>query len=412
VRVEALWHISTRPAPGPRSAGRLQRNDNLMAVAFRPNSTAGTRGFILPLTLWIIAAIGLVVVAVNAWVSQAVDNARVLRERADMDLAVADVQNELVFTLGSRPMTYRGIEVGRLIEQIDRTDATALMTADYRTDRYVRMDGRPYRLESKPDYVIRLYDGRGLINLNAVNADYLRRMLGLFEIAEAERNSLVDALEDYTDRDDLTRISGAEAQDYVRLGRRPPANAWLMTPLEAQHVLGWDQIPALWKRDRDAPLLSTCTVTGFNPNTAPREALLSNFSGLLEEDIQAILARREERPFRNIREFAAAANTLIRDEPFYYTFAPGACVIVELLHLTSGERVRFSLTVDTISAKTRPWRIDYAFPIPADPESPDRKSPPEEVFPAPDTLDAAQRADGESGGPGPPGALDREPGDD
>jgi|GEM_PF-2774470 len=369
-------------------------------------------GFILALTLWIIAAVGLVVVAVNQWVSATVDNARVLSEQAEMELAAADIQNELIFAMGTRPMTYRGMEVGRLLEEIDRTDATALMTADYQSSRYIRMDGRPYQVESKPGYVIRIYDGRGLVNLNAVSAPYLRRLLGLFEIPEPDQNSLIDSLEDYTDRDDLTRISGAEEREYARLGRKAPANAWLMTPLEAQYVLGWDQYPALWQREMDTPLLSTCTVSGFNPNTASREALLSNFSGLMEDDIQAVLERRAVRPFRNMREFASTANTLLRDEPFFYTFAPGACVVVEVLRVDTQARERFSLTIDNFSAKTKPWRIDYAFSLPTKNQTADREPFPEEVFPAPDTLDALERDGLNVDAAGAPASMGLEPTDD
>lgn len=366
------------------------------------------QGFILPLTLWVIAAIGLAVVAVNEWVSQAIDNANVLKRRADSELALANIQNELVFAIGTRPMTYRGMEVGRPTEEIDRTDAMALMTADFQSDRYIRLDGTPYRMESDEDFTVQLFDGRGLINMNSVSANYLRRLLAYFDLPEPVQNSMINSLEDYTDRDDLTRISGAEERDYLRLGRRAPANTWLSTPMEAQFVMGWDQVPALWQRDLDEPLLTTCRVTGFNPNTASREALISSFPNLLEESIQAILEQRAERPFRNIREFAAAANVAIRDEPFFYTFGPGACIIVEVTHRDSGERSRFSLTIDNFSAKTKPWRIDYALPISSKPPTADREPDTEKVFPAPDTMDADQQPDPEGLGQGAPRPVGRQ----
>jgi general secretion pathway protein K len=370
-----------------------------------PSATGDQRGFILPLTLWIIAAIGLVIVAVNQWVSQAVDNARVLSEQSQMSLAVADIQNELIYAMGTRPLTYRGLEVGKLINEIDRSDATALMTADYQTSRFIHMDGRPYSVESWPQYTLQIFDGRGLVNLNAVSAPIVRRLLGLFEVPEPDQNSLVDALEDYTDRDDLTRISGAERREYERLGRREPANAWLMTPMEAQYVLGWDKLPQLWQRELQSPLLTTCAANGFNPNSASREAILATLPGLLEENIQAVLDRREERPFRNMRELAATANSLMRDEPFFYIFAPGQCIIVEITRKDTGDRERFSLTIDNFNAKTKPWRIDYAFPIPAKTEPLDRKLLAEEVFPTPDTLDAFDRPGSEASSTGTSNAL-------
>jgi hypothetical protein len=369
-------------------------------------------GFVLPLTLWVVAAIGLAVVAVNEWVSRAVGNAQILYDRVQAETEAANIQNELIFAIGTQPMTYRGLEVGRLREKVDRTDPSALMAADYQTTRYIRMDGREYAVESSPDYIIQIYDGRGLINLNATSTPYLRRLLGLFEVSEAERNGLVDALEDYVDRDDLTRISGAEVKEYTSRERLPPTNAWLMTPLEAQYVLGWDKVSRLWERELAAPLLSTCSVTGFNPNTASREAILGYFPGVMETDLAAIMERRERRLFRNVREFAAAAQTVIRDDPFFYTFSPGACVIVELTHRPTGARSRFSLTIDTFSAKTKPWRIDYAFPIPNKSKTAVGETPPKGTFPSPNTLDANQRAEPDDLGAGEETVMDTEPFDD
>jgi hypothetical protein len=363
------------------------------------------RGFILPLTLWIIAAIGLVVVAVNQWVSFAVENAQVLAERGSMALAVVDIQNELIYAMGTRALSYRGLEVGKLVNEIDRMDAMALMTTDYQTTSYIRLDGRPYSVENSPDYMVQIYDGRGLVNLNSVSTPHMRRFLGLFDVPEPDQNSLIDALQDYTDRDDLTRISGAERRDYERLGRREPANGWLMTPFEAQYVLGWDQLSALWQRDLQSPVLTTCATNGFNPNTAPREAILATLPGLLEENVQAILERRDERPFRNMREIAATSNGLTRDDPFFYIFTPGQCVIVEVTRLATGDRERFSLTIDSLNAKTKPWRIDYAFPIPAKTEPVDRTLLAEEAFPAPDTLDALDQPGAETTSTGASSAL-------
>jgi hypothetical protein len=371
-------------------------NDDVKRATRRSACSArdnGAKGFVLVLTIWIVAAIGLVVVAVNVWVSQSVNNAGAMQQLIADQIAVTDIRNELIYAFGTRPMSYRGMETGRLLEKVDPTDVNALMTADFRTDRYMRLNGEPYRSESHPNYIIQIFDGRGLVNLNNTSSIYLRRLLALFDVPEAMRNSLIDALEDYTDRDDLTRISGAEAREYQRLGKEPPANAWLVTPLEAQSVLNWDTLAALWSRDADQPLFSACSVPGFNPNTAPREVLLSAFPGLDETGLAEVIKRQQERPFRNIREVSAAGNISIRDDPFFFTFAPGSCLIVEITHQPTGNRTRFSLTIDTFSAKTKPWRVDYAFPIPSRPSESLGKLDPKELFPTPESLVAYEQQD-------------------
>ncbi|MBL8644554.1 MAG: general secretion pathway protein GspK [Rhodospirillaceae bacterium] len=364
------------------------------------------RGFILPLTLWAMAAAGLVVVAVNEWVNRSVENARALRESMEMDLALQDIENEILFAWGTRPVSYRGIEVGRFMDKIDRTDPMSVMTADFRTDQFIRLDGRPYVMESNPDYIVRIYDTRGMVNLNVPTLPSLRRLLGLFQLDESTRNSLVDALQDYTDRDDLTRLAGAEAREYERLGRRPPANSTLMTPMEAQYVLGWDKVPELWQRDLEAPFLTTCTDTGLNPNTASREALLSNFPDMTEDDVAEVLKKREERPFRNARELSAAGNTPLREDPFFFSFAPGRCFIIEVTRRDNAFRTRFSLTIEGFNAKTRPWHIDYVLRSPPRSQAENLEPLEQEVFPAPDTMDANQRRRPEDGDAGPQGFMD------
>jgi hypothetical protein len=185
-----------------------------------------------------------------------------------------------------------------------------------------------------------------------------------------------------------------------------------MNPLEAQYIMGWDNVRQLWRRDEREPLLTTCTTTGFNPNTASRDAILSTFPGIDEPSVQEVLKRRADKPFRNIREFAAAANTIAREEPFFFTFAPGSCIIIDVSQQRAGFRSRFSFTIDSANSKIKPWRIDYAFPISSQPEavlsdsdkpeSDDPKASIEALFPAPDTVDKNQRPDTEASRQGSP----------
>ena len=247
----------------------------------------GPRGFVLPLTLWTIALMGLAVAAINTWVSVAAENARALQLKVDDELAMANFKNELVFDLGTRSMSVRGLETGHDLDPTMATstaneppDLLALMAAPKQTSAYVSLDGRPYVWQSDPDYAIQLYDTRGLLNLNGVQQTVLQRFLGLFDVPETLRNQLPDTLTDWIDADDLTSLAGAEKTDYERLSRHPPSNNNLMTPLEAQSILGWDQVPAMWEADMRAPLFTTCVVSGFNPNTAPETTLLAYIAGM------------------------------------------------------------------------------------------------------------------------------------
>lgn len=350
-------------------------------------------GFILPLTLWMIAIMGLVAAALNVWVGNAVANSRTLARRTQLELAQSNITNEVVYMLGTRPTSYRGLEVGPQITFADNNDFNAVMAGPSDSGRYLKFDARSYVSESNPDIVLTLQDGGGLLNLNIATPTNLRRTLTSFDIPEPEINRLIDTLLDYIDDDDLTRLAGAEKTQYARLGLAPPANGLLLTPFEAQRIIGWDKLDAIWKADMAAPLLTTCRGAGFNPNTAPAAALVANVRGLTRDKADQAVEARTKRPFRNIREFGAAADILITDEPFFYTFVPGTCFIVDLVDKPSGLHTRYSLTLEPTSL-TRPWRVDYATRIPSQYRSALDHLDPEATFPTPESIDLSSGTDG------------------
>ena len=330
---------------------------------------------------------GLGVAAINAWVSTAVENARALKTKTEGELALSNAKNEIVFAMGTRPMTYRGLEVGSDLKRPDASDIMGVMSANYQSSSYVAFDGRPYVLESNPDYAIQLQDGRGLVNLNFITPDLLRRLFALYNVSESLRNQLPDTLGDWIDDDDFTRLSGAEKEDYQRRNRIGPSNAPMLTPMEAQSVLGWDQIPQIWADDQKSPIFTTCSVSGFNPNTAPETALLTYIPGLTPDVAAQIVAKRQQSPFQHAREFMDASNVVVPNEAFFFGVSPGNCVIVDLINRSTNERVRFSLSLKPLS-QNQPWQVDYAQRIPSQYSGALEGVDPGVAFPAPETLDS------------------------
>jgi hypothetical protein len=349
------------------------------------------RGFILALTLWIIALFGLGVAAINTWVSLAIENARVLKQRTDDELALSNAKNEIVFAMGTRPMTYRGLEVGADLERPNVNDMLTMMSATFESSNFVAFDGRPYVLASNPDYAIELQDGRGLANLNFVSVPLLRRLLAYYDVPETLRNQLPDTLADWVDEDDLTRLAGAEKSDYERRNRQPPSNVQLLTPMEAQNILGWDEVPQLWEANLKAPILSTCAVSGFNPNTAPEPVLLAYTPGLTEEVATAVIEQRRTTAFKHARDFMTAANVVVPNEAFFFGVTPGNCVAVDFINRATNQRTRFSLSLLPLS-QNQPWQVDYAFRIPTQYSRTLDGADPRVTFPTPEALDI--RSDG------------------
>lgn len=322
-----------------------------------------SQGFILPVTLWLIAAVGLVAALLAEWVSEGVTNAIALQNKMEADIAFANIRNELLFAIGRRPYTFRGLQVGVFDTPEIGTSLNDYMNADFSSDHMIFMDGRPYIVDSDDRYIVQIYDGRGLVNLNTANRTHLQSLFETIGIDATLGETLADTLLDYRDEDDLERLAGAEKRDYERLGRYRPADAKLITPWEAQRIIGWDRIPQLWINQYREPILSTCKTTGFNPNTAPPLALRTYLDDMSPDNVQALLEYRETLAFRSIRNVGDAAGLIIVEQPFFFSFKPSTCLIVDLIDQQSDEHLRFSLSLVPFS-KSQPWQIDYVLRIP------------------------------------------------
>lgn len=349
-------------------------------------------GFILPLTLWIVAILGLGIAGINAWVSTAVENSRLLQHRAETDLAVANLRNELVYLLATRPLTYRGLEVGQGLKRPDRFDFTSVMSATYDSSEAISFDNRPYVLESNPDFLVQIQDSRGLINLNSITGLYLRRFFSEFHVPGNYRDRLIDTLADWIDDDNLSNQSGAERDTYERLGRLGPTNTPMLTPFEAQGILDWDTIPQIWEADRKTPLFTACAAGAFNPNTAPESVMMAYVIGLTQENLAEVMRRRAEKPFRNQYEFAQVSDVLTPNEAFFFAFLPANCMIVNVTDRSTGERVRFSFSILPYS-RHQPWQVDYAFRIPPQERDELDRANPEITFPSPETVHLREQRD-------------------
>ena len=342
-------------------------------------------GFVLPLTIWVIAAAGLATAVLAEWVSAAVNNAQVLRSKAESEVAFANIRNELVFAFARRPYSYRGLQVGNFENPTTGTLFEDLMNMDVTSDRMIHLDGRPYVVSSNDRFIVKIQDGRGLINLNTINATFLDTLFESLDVPVVDRDTLRDSLLDYRDEDDLSRLSGAERDDYIRQGLYPPSNYHLLTPWEAQRVMGWTQLDELWRAQFDSPLVTTCRSSGFNPNTAPREALVTYLRGVTLDRADVILEYRETAYFRNSRELSSVAGVLLTNQPFFFSFIPGRCLVVDLIERETNERLRFSLTLLPRN-RAQPWQIDYVLRIPQEFGRQSTEVNPGVAFPSPEEI--------------------------
>ncbi|HEU4648241.1 MAG TPA: hypothetical protein VFS33_04215 [Gemmatimonadales bacterium] len=119
------------------------------------------------------------------------------------------------------------------------------------------------------------------LNLNTADAEALRLLLG--------SDSLVDALLDWRDADDVPRPLGAERTWYVAQGRPAPRNGELADLGELMLVRGFDSASVA----RLAPLVTTRGDGRVNLAAAPPE-VLATLPGMTESLARLLLAARAD----------------------------------------------------------------------------------------------------------------------
>lgn len=342
-------------------------------------------GFILPVTLWVIAAIGFAAAVLSEWVSVAITNSIAIQDKANAEIAASDIRNEIIFAVARRPFSGRGLQVGEFLSPSTGSAFQDILNANYESDRLIAFDGRPYVMASNTKYAVQIQDGRGLVNLNFAGAKQIRRFFEALTPDTDDVALLMDTLQDYRDADDLSRLSGAEENDYRRLGLHPPANSQLMSPWEAQRIIGWASKSELWDTQYERPLVTTCRESGFNPNTASREVLSAYIDGVSTDRADLLVNYRETLPFRNSRNVGDAAGVILLNQPFFFSFTPGRCFIVDLIERETNNRVRFSLTLLPLE-RDQPWQIDYVLRIPKRYRKTLDQLDPNVTFPSPEEI--------------------------
>jgi DNA uptake protein ComE-like DNA-binding protein len=292
------------------------------------------QGFVLVVTLWILAIITIGAAYFAERVADSIRLARQSQQVTDALVDTASTRAEILFRLATTRFSIYGLGP-------TPQDAIAL-------------DNRPYRGSGQD--VVRLQDSRGLINVNFIQPEMLRRLLGQMGVAAERRDAMLDSLNDYTDTDDLRRLNGAEAAEYRALGLPLPPNDWLVTPWQLQNIIGWREQAALWKDQRLPEMVTAARVVGFNLNTAPREALAA-LPGSSPEMANSLIKLRALQPFVSVSQLGGLANQAGLDTDSLMFF-PGDNVRLTQESDKIPWALRCQITL-TPFADRAPWRIDY-----------------------------------------------------
>jgi Type II secretion system (T2SS), protein K len=310
---------------------------------------------VLVATIWFVALLALVAVLIASWISRSLEQASALRDRANTRSEIISAVDEVAFMMVSGYYSPRGLEMGNgdvlSQELMPNTLAFALRAGNP----FIALDDRPYR---SGDLVVRLQDDHGLFKLNFPDSYLAPGLLREYGVPYQDRTVLIDRLLDYTERSELFRLNGANADAYRRAGRPPPRGSVLLTPWEAHRVLGWDDYASLWSGPQPLSAIATVRdIAGLNVNTAP-EAVLRALPGVDDRAVQRLLRYRATRLLMEPLDVDLAAGMALPVDPLLFTYFPADSLRLTVI------AAHYPL-VHTIAIRLRPigpipYRIDYA----------------------------------------------------
>lgn len=321
------------------------------------SASSGRReaGFVLAVTLWMLAGIAIAVGALTLWALAELADATGARERTEDSLAMASTRETLLYLLATRDLTRAGVPV----ESLD-DDARALrlinemagMTTDPRGGE-LALDSSPFHGIGESRFAIQ--DETGLFSIAWPVDGGLDLFLDERGVSSRDVPALRDALLDYVDVDDLRRLNGAESREYERAGLPPPPNRRLLLPHEVFAVLGWEEL-----RQADSRVspdeLTTFYLGPANLNTAPA-SLLPYWLPDCPRTCDAFLRRRETEPWRSGQEVEAILGIQLRgDETTDYRTVAGTEYRLTLWGRSGGaQRIHVRLT--PLQAGAGPWSV-------------------------------------------------------
>ncbi|KQW42091.1 MULTISPECIES: type II secretion system protein GspK [unclassified Roseateles] len=300
-------------------------------------------GFVLPVTVAILALIAVGI----AMMAQRSDELRrlVLAIEADRIATrqVAEASADALFLSGA--LYRRGDSMGS-----------------------IKLDGRPYL--SSSGAVVRYTDAGALLGLRRAPRQDIYQLLvalGLADHGQIER--LTDALLDYTDKDDLERLNGAELPDYLPAKLPPPRNGRVLTPAELQRLVGWRDLPQDFL-ERFAANVHTGPVRSVNRYTVVGP-VLSAMTGLDRTVADELVKARVPGTFLNIDALPTLAETSFLAMGRYIT-VPSSEVLVTICPLRVDWCQHLSVSSTGESAFT-PWHVNYSYRQPRRQPLPDPK---------------------------------------
>jgi hypothetical protein len=282
-------------------------------------------GFILPMTLVVIAVLGLAL-----WSAMAVLDSMqrdLLRLTAGLRLETEAQRAEarVAYLMLSEPFGQTGLRIGGM--RISRDEEFGItkpeevgMGEERPVERMLWFDGRPYGVEGGSEagggFVVRIQDEAGLFNLNKLDPEETHRLLLALGHKDETARRLADALADYVDEDEGRRLNGAERPEYAFEDMPPPTNRPLRDVAEIWNVLHWKELLAPRERAVIREIAAaSLNISLSNMNTAGPETLMAWFN-LTRQQADDLIEERMVTPLISLQDIMRVTGATPQSEEF------------------------------------------------------------------------------------------------
>ena len=353
-------------------------------------------GFVLVMTLWVLAILTLAASFFAIWTQKTLELVQTRQADLQGEIDMYNTQATLIYLLTTQRFTIAGVTVSPNIAQEKSPVNLEDLADDSKTleeimDEFVArqrqqkqqqeqqqnnpaaiwgydendtilsdgteiaLDNQPYEGYGKAYFA--LQDEGGLLNLQLEPEIVLNRLLGLFGIENELRAPLIAKLNDYVDLDDLHRLNGAEAYHYEEHHLPPPPNHYLLAPLEIYRVLDWREQESLWDHDQLGQLITITVAAHPNFNTAPALVLQAAYN-LNELAVERLIKIRQSIPFYMINTVTQIAGMPPEVSSFESNFFPASALRLTLWYEGAQYLQQTYLRLTPISSGKKPWQID------------------------------------------------------
>lgn len=283
---------------------------------------------------------------------QAIEIQEQLQARLDQQATLAT----LLYLASTRPMSYAGLRTEPyhqvVVDNLFMAGDPYLPSGDE-----LRLDGRRY--QGLGNVTFRLQDAGSLISVRGDTFPRLKKLLALNEIDRMKQERLIGNLVDYSDRDSLSNLNGAEFRQYITEGMIRPLNRFLVSPMQLVNVLGWNTTLSTEQLHRILPEISIYVAGRENFNTMTRQGMRTiGFDGMDDDVIDVILAERRTTSFSDVAQVNLLTGSLIPYDSFASPLRPSKYLRVSLEQIGRRQEEWVGITL-TPNSETTPWQIDY-----------------------------------------------------